>query len=75
MVKLTDGPCEGQYAKVLSFGTILWQKVGKREGVWAKYLKNLYKPGEYVWSGQVVTDKQMQEATKDRDDLGFTTGA
>lgn len=75
-VKLTDGPLAGTYARVLGFGDDCYQKVG-REQVWCRYLKNLYARGEYIWSGEAVTEYELKRKveTDTKNTYGATQGA
>jgi len=58
VVKLADGPCAGTYATVKALGDDCWQRL-RREGVFLRYFKNLFQPGEYVWSGEALTEEQL----------------
>jgi hypothetical protein len=60
IVKLTDGPCAGTHATVRGFGHDCWQRLGRRDQVWCRYLKNLYRRGEYVWSGEALTEHELK---------------
>lgn len=48
-VKLVGGPCDGQYANVLGFGTSCWQRIPGPTPFWARYIKNLHVRGEFVF--------------------------
>lgn len=61
VVKLADGPCAGAYATVRSFGMEAWQRLDRREQVFLRYVKNLFAPGEYVWSGEAATEDELAE--------------
>lgn len=76
-VLLADGPCAGTYARVLSWGTECWQKLDRSEQVWLRYLKNLYQPGVYVWSGDARTthDHAAAIARDTENTYGCTEGA
>lgn len=67
-VKLCDGPCAGTYATVKSFGGDCWQRLDRREQVFLRYVKNLFAPGEYVWSGQAVTEPELVDKMKAEQD-------
>lgn len=60
VVRLADGPCAGSYATVKAFGEDCYQRLARREDVWLRYVKNLFKRGEYVWSGEVLTTPELQ---------------
>jgi hypothetical protein len=62
VVQLTDGPCAGARATVLSHGHDLWQRLGPGVQVWVHYVKNLFKPGEYVYAGHARTTWEHGEA-------------
>lgn len=72
VVHLADGPCAGTFAKVLSHGNELYQRLGPRQQVWCRYVKNLFVPGEYVWSGEAVTT--WQHAAMIKNDTENTYG-
>lgn len=76
-IHLADGPCADRYATVMSYGEECFQKLSVRDEVWCKYVKNLFKPGEYVWSGDAVTTNQLQDkVTADKQNTyGSTQGA
>jgi hypothetical protein len=74
VVRLSDGPCAGTYATVKAFGEDCWQRLGN-ESVMLRYIKNLYEPGEYVWSGDALTDDQLViKMKRERDTQGAVFG-
>lgn len=77
VVKLTDGPCEGTHVTVKALGEDCYQRLGRREQVWLRYLKNLYRPGEYVWSGEALTTDELAAKLKadESNTYGETRGA
>lgn len=76
-VRLIDGPCAGTFARVVAFGDELYQRLGKREQVWLRYFKNLYRSGEYLWSGEAYTSHEMQHrlGNDTQNTYGWTEGA
>lgn len=59
-ILLADGPCRGTHARVRGFGEECWQRLDDGHDVWCLYFKNLYVPGEYVWSGQALTTEELK---------------
>lgn len=59
-ILLADGPCRGTRATVRGFGEECWQRLDDCDGVWLRYFKNLYVPGEYVWSGEALTEDELK---------------
>lgn len=64
VVRLSDGPCEGRFASIAVFRDECYQKLSNREQVWLRYLKNLYKPGEFIWSGEAITTHELAQLIK-----------
>lgn len=59
VVRLADGPCADTYATVRGFGGDCYQRLDKKAQVWLRYAKNLYQPGEYVWTGEALTTLEL----------------
>lgn len=74
VVRLADGPCAGTHAAVASFGHECWQRLDKSAGVFLRYIKNLYEPGEYVWSGDAMTEPELIDKLR-HDRIGGETYA
>jgi hypothetical protein len=79
-VLLADGPCAGTYAQIANVGMECWQRVGKPRGagidsrMWARYNANPMRPGEYVYSGFMLTSDEMQESLARHEAAGHTYG-
>lgn len=76
-VKLSDGPCSGTHARVLSLGEDCWQKLDRNDDVWLRYVKNIFIPGEYIWTGEArTTQDQVLAMLRDKENTyGMTEGA
>lgn len=75
-VRLADGPCKDTYATVRGFGEDCWQRLARKEDVWLRYAKNLFKRGEYVWTGEALTTPELQaKLAASSDTYGTSEGA
>lgn len=52
VVRLFDGPCDGQYATMLGYGTTCWQRIPGPGLYWAKYVRSAR--GEFTFANEIM---------------------
>lgn len=78
VVRLFEGPCDGEYATLIGFGTTCWQRVPSRPGAavfFAKYVRSAR--GEYTFAGEIMDHAAAAEwvASHGRERVMGTYGA
>lgn len=74
VVRLEDGPCAGSFATIKAFNRDVWQRLGPRQQAWCRYVKDMLRPGVFVWSGEMVTTEQLALMLKRHTTAGNTYG-